>query len=58
LPGQVASLAHAAELLRRDVGRTADQRAGSPGYEGTTSRDWDANWLNVRGKVAQADGKT
>jgi hypothetical protein len=29
-----------------------------PGYEGTTRHDWDANWLNVRGNVAQADGKT
>jgi hypothetical protein len=29
-----------------------------PGCEGTTRRDWDANWLHVRGNVAQADGKT
>jgi hypothetical protein len=29
-----------------------------PGYEGTTRRDWDANWLKVCGNVAQADGKT
>lgn len=29
-----------------------------PGCKGTTRCDWDANWLNVGGNVAQADGKT
>jgi hypothetical protein len=24
----------------------------------TSENDWDANWLNVRGKVTQADGKS
>jgi hypothetical protein len=28
-----------------------------PGYQAITRRDWDANWLDVRGDVAQADGK-
>jgi hypothetical protein len=28
-----------------------------PGYQGTTRRDWDANWLIVHGDVNQADGK-
>ena len=48
-------------LLTSIDGASVDLRISGyqfPGHEGTARRDWDANWLNVRGDVAQADGKT
>lgn len=48
-------------LLNSSDGASVELRISGyqfPGYDGPARRDWDANWLHVRGNVAQADRKT
>jgi hypothetical protein len=48
-------------LLTSSDGASIDLRISGyqfPDREATGKRDWDANWLNVRGNITQADGKS
>ena len=48
-------------LLNSTDGASVELRISGyqfPEYKVTIQQDWDANWLNVRGNMTQADGKT